>query len=139
MSVLCFENYTNKSEEFVKNIFEKLGKTLITNENKLDAVTSVSGSGPAYIFEFAKAMIEGGIDGKLSEEESKLLTLQTIKGAVKMLESFQGDIDNLTEAVCSKGGTTIQAINYFRQNNLNSIIREGMKLCKKRSEELSKI
>ena len=139
MSALCFENYSKESENFVKNIFEKLGKTLITNENKLDAVTSVSGSGPAYVFEFAKAMIEGGTDGNLSEEESKLLTLQTIKGAVKMLESFQGNIDNLTEAVCSKGGTTIQAINYFREKNLNNIIREGMKLCKKRSEQLSKI
>lgn len=139
MSALCFENYSKESENFVKNIFEKLGKTLITNENKLDAVTSVSGSGPAYVFEFAKAMIEGGTDGNLSEEESKLLTLQTIKGAVKMLESFQGNIDNLTEAVCSKGGTTIQAINYFREKNLNKIIREGMKLCKKRSEQLSKI
>jgi pyrroline-5-carboxylate reductase len=67
------------------------------------------------------------------------LTLQTFKGAVKMVENATLPIETLVDNVCSKGGTTIQAVDCFRESNLEGIIMEGINRCKNRSEELSNI
>lgn len=136
MSALSFtENVTDK--EFVINLFNSLGKTVVLSESDFDAVTSVSGSGPAYVYSFIKAMIDGGTDGGLDFETAKTLTLQTIVGACGMVENSNDDIQTLIDKVCSKGGTTIEAVNSFIADDLNGIIRKGIAKCKARSEELS--
>lgn len=137
MSALSFKG-DFKNKEFLFSLFNSFGKTVELDENLFDAVTSVSGSGPAYVYMFIKAMIDGGIDGGLSAETSKILTLQTIIGACKMVENSTKNIDELIEAVCSKGGTTIEAVNSFKGDDLNGIIRKGIAKCKRRSEELSR-
>ena len=137
MSALAFKgNFENK--DFIMNLFGSLGKAVELDEKHFDAVTSVSGSGPAYVYMFIKAMIDGGIDGGLTAETAKTLTLQTIIGACKMVETSPKQIDELIDAVCSKGGTTIEAVNSYRNDDLNGIIRKGIAKCKKRSEELSR-
>lgn len=123
--------------ELVLDIFRSLGEVTELDEKYFDAVTSLSGSGPAYVYMFIKALIEGGKDGGLDDETSKQLALQTVLGAVEMVKTSPLPIDTLIQNVCSKGGTTIEAVNYYRENNLEGIVREGMKKCKKRSEELS--
>ncbi len=136
MSALSFtENVTDK--EFVINLFNSLGKTVVLSESDFDAVTSVSGSGPAYVYSFIKAMIDGGMDGGLDFETAKTLTLQTIIGACGMVENSSDDIQTLIDKVCSKGGTTIEAVNSFIADDLNGVIRKGMAKCKARSKELS--
>ncbi len=136
MSALSFsEKVTDK--EFVINLFNSLGKTVVLSESDFDAVTSVSGSGPAYVYSFIKAMIDGGMDGGLDFETAKTLTLQTIVGACGMVENSNDDIQTLIDKVCSKGGTTIEAVNSFIADDLNGIIRKGIAKCKARSEELS--
>ncbi len=131
-------NASKEANEFTKAIFESVGKAIFVNESDLDAVTAISGSGPAYVYYFIQSMIKGGIKNGLSEEESKELTLQTFVGAVEMVKHSNDDLDTMIDRVCSKGGTTIQAIDTFRSYDLDAKIIEGIDKCKIRSEELSK-
>lgn len=138
MCAIDASDFDEKSKILVYKIFKSLGEIVELDENCFDAVTAVSGSGPAYVYMFINSMINGGIECGLSYNDSKKLALQTFKGAVSMVQKTDTPIDILIENVCSKGGTTIQAVDHYRNNNLEQIIIDGMKKCKKRSEELSK-
>jgi len=135
MSCIAFSK--DFSSDFVKEIFNTLGKVIIIDETYFDAVTSLSGSGPAYVYLFIKSLINGGIDAGLDSSISKTLALQTVKGALKMVETSSLPIDELIDKVCSKGGTTIEAINSYKQDQLEAIVIRGMRKCKERSVELS--
>ncbi len=137
MSALCFISSTKEDEEFVTNIFNSVGKTLLMDESKIDAVTAISGSGPAYVYYFIKSMIDAGIEIGLTEEESKILTFQTFLGATEYAGSSKIDLDSLIDMVCSKGGTTIEAIKSFKEDNTSFIIEKAVKKCYNRSKELS--
>lgn len=139
MSAIDCTDFDDGEQSFVVDVFNSLGKVVLLPESTFDAVTSVSGSGPAYVYAFIDAMIKGGVDGGLSEEQSKALTLQTLVGAIKMVENSDLPISTLIDNVCSKGGTTIEAVKCFRENGLESTVREGIRRCKNRSEELSNL
>lgn len=138
MCALCFDQVNNDQKVFVKSLFASCGKTIELEETFFDAVTSVSGSGPAYVYSFIDGMIKGGMEGGLTYEQSKILTLQTFLGTVKMVENSDEPLETLINKVCSKGGTTIEAIRTFRDHQLEQIIIEGMNACRNRSKELSK-
>lgn len=129
---------SKESFDFVEKIFSTISATVRVDESYFDAVTSVSGSGPAYVYYFIKAVIDAGVEGGLSYEQSKQLTLKTFIGASKMVENSSDSLDTLIDKVCSKGGTTIQAIDSFRQAHVAENIKLGVEKCRKRSEELSK-
>ncbi len=116
-----------------------ISKVVRVEEKYFDAVTSISGSGPAYVYYFIKAMIDGGVKGGLSFDQSKELTIATMIGASKMVANSSEELDVLIQKVCSKGGTTIQAIDTFKENFVDRSIIEGIDKCRKRSEELSKV
>ena len=139
VSAITSFNANEESINFVENIFKTISKTIFVEEKYFDAVTSVSGSGPAYVYYFIKAMIDGGVKGGLNYEQSKALAISTFIGASKMVEQSSENIDTLIQKVCSKGGTTIQAIETFEKNNISSGIVLGIENCRKRSEELSKL
>jgi len=136
MSALCFKGYTAAEKAFPRSIFSGLGEVIELDENKFDAVTSVSGSGPAYVYMVAEGMIKGGMNGGLSYEEAKKLTLQTLIGGARMIDQSDKSIPELVDAVCSKGGTTIQAVSYYRTAGLEEIISEGVDRCRARSIEM---
>lgn len=138
MSVIANNSNNNESNVFVEKMFTLIGKAIFMDESYFDAVTSISGSGSAYVYYFIKALIDGGVDGGLTLENSKLLAMQTVAGALAMLENSSESIETLIQNVCSKGGTTIEAINAFDKHNLNAIVREGVKACRDKSELLSK-
>ena len=100
------------------------------------AVTSLSGSGPAYVYMFIDALIKGGVEGGLPEEVAKKLAVGTVRGAAKMVATDKRSVEQLTEAVCSKGGTTIRAVESFREDGLEDVVKRGMEKCRKRAEEL---
>lgn len=138
MSVITCKNFDKKSKILVMAMFSAIGNVIEMDESHFDAVTSVSGSGPAYVYEFISAMIDGGVKGGISYENSRKLALETVIGAAEMVRSNSDkSLDELINAVCSKGGTTIEAINTFRENNLKKIIVKGMDACRTRSKELS--
>ncbi len=136
MSAIAFSE--NFYSDFVMNIFRSVGEAIQLDESRFDAVTSLSGSGPAYVYTFIKALIDGGMSGGLDFETSEQLALQTVLGAVEMIKASDKPINELIDAVCSKGGTTIQAIDSFREDGLENIIKNGMNKCLNRSVELSK-
>lgn len=135
MSVIAFGE--GGRSQFVLDVFASIGKVAELGEDKFDAVTSLSGSGPAYVYMFIKALIDGGVENGLDPDTAKLLAVQTVRGSAKMAGLSTKPITELIDAVCSKGGTTIQAVESFRQDGLEDIVKKGMAKCKKRSEELA--
>ena len=137
MSAISFINSTEEDKKFVSEIFNSIGKTIFIDEDKLDAVTAISGSGPAYVYYFIKSMIDAGIKIGLTEDQSRILTFQTFDGASCFAQNSELSLEKLIDMVCSKGGTTIQAINSFKKVNTDQIIYDAIKKCFDRSKELS--
>lgn len=126
-----------KHNDFCRAIFESVSEVCVISEDKFNAVTCVSGSGPAYAYYFAKAMIEGGVVNGLDKETSKKLAVDTIIGACEMIKANPDvPLGMLISNVCSKGGTTIEAVNVFENNQMDKIVIDAMTACRKRSEEL---
>ena len=121
-----------------EHILRAAGITVwVDNETKLDAVTALSGSGPAYYFLFMEAMEQAGQQLGLDEKTAHLLTLQTALGAAKMaLESHQ-DFASLRQNVTSPNGTTEKAIQSFQADGLPEIINKAMKAAQNRAVELA--
>ena len=134
---LTFDNCNCDTQSFVLSLLDSCGKTLVIDESKFDAVTSISGSGPAYVYAFADAIVQAGIKGGLTKEESKLLTLATIEGSASYAGIAEYELSTLVERVCSKGGTTIEAITVFNDKGLANIIGEGINACRGKSKLLS--
>lgn len=119
-------------------IFRSLGQTIMVPEKNMDAVTAVSGSGPAYVFLFAECLLAAarklGLDSRLSQE----LVLTTLKGSVALWEQSEEDPGVLRERVTSKGGTTQAALAVFSARQLGEIFNEALLAAKQRAGELAK-
>jgi len=109
----------------------------IDDESLMDAVTALSGSGPAYFFLFMEAMQSAGRELGLPEDAARLLALQTAFGAAKMALESTEDIASLRRRVTSPGGTTEQAINTFQQGNLDALVSKALQAAARRSRELA--
>ncbi|MEM7255149.1 MAG: pyrroline-5-carboxylate reductase [Pseudomonadota bacterium] len=108
----------------------------VENEDLIDAVTAVSGSGPAYFFYLMELMIEAGERLGLSEASAKALTLQTALGAARMALDSGEAPGTLRERVTSPGGTTERALNIFREGGLGELVDRALTGARDRSEEL---
>jgi pyrroline-5-carboxylate reductase len=108
-----------------------MGKVIEFNEQDLDAVTALSGSGPAYVFYFIEAMIEGGICVGLEPNDVATLTIATLKGAIKLSPEL------LRRKVTSPGGTTEAALKVLDKNQVKQSIIEAIAAAANRSKELS--
>ena len=127
-----------------KNLADKIlravGITLwVEEENTLDAVTAVSGSGPAYFFLVMEAMQAAGEQLGLTADAAKQLTLQTALGAAQMAISSDVDTAELRRRVTSPGGTTAEALKVFENEGLRETFNRALTACRDRSEELAKI
>lgn len=110
----------------------------LENEQQLDVVTAVSGSGPAYYFLLMEAMIEAAVSQGLSKQQATELTLQTALGAAKLAQNSDVDVAELRRRVTSPGGTTEQAIHTYEERDLRTIVAEAMKACADRAASLAK-
>ena len=133
--------YDNPSDkEFIENLFSSFAKVVLVDESKLNAITGISGSSPAYFYLFIKCLVEAGVKQGLSESDAKKLAVNTMIGSGKMIfENEDKSLDELISAVCSKGGTTIEAIKVFNENNLAEITDKAVSACVKRAEELENL
>jgi pyrroline-5-carboxylate reductase len=109
----------------------------VDSEEQLDAVTAVSGSGPAYFFLMMEAMQQAGESLGLSAEDSQKLVLQTALGAARMASESDLSAAELRQMVTSKGGTTEQAILSFQTANFQKIVSEALKAAHDRSISLA--
>ncbi len=107
-------------------------------ESLMDAVTAVSGSGPAYFFLLAERMIEAGIALGLTPAHARLLTAQTALGAAKMLTTLPDSPEELRRKVTSPGGTTQAAISHLESQKVPAAIEEAVKAAALRSKELGR-
>lgn len=124
----------------VEHLLNTTGRTVyLEDESLLDAVTALSGSGPAYFYYVVKHMIKAGLDMGFDEGVSSLLVKQTMLGAFHLLNSSAKSPDELIAAVASKGGTTEAALNWFNAKEVGTNIEAGIIKAKIRGGELSKI
>lgn len=124
--------------ETIKIILRAIGKVIEFKEEDMDAVTALSGSGPAYVFYMAEAMIEGGIKVGLEPDKAAVLTLTTIQGALKLMEESNESPEILRQKVTSPGGTTEAAFKILDKNRVKENIIEAIEAAKRRSKELSR-
>lgn len=123
--------------DFVFGLFSVIGKTLSVKEEQLNAVTGISGSGPAYVYLFLKALTEAGKAHGLKEAQASELAIQTVKGGVFMAEQTTQTLDELIAAVSSKGGTTLAALESFQRDDFTGAVLRAVTACVNRAEELS--
>jgi pyrroline-5-carboxylate reductase len=129
---------SDDQDKTIKAVLNSIGVCFsVDNESKLDAVTALSGSGPAYIFYIINALIKAGEGLGLSRLESQQLTQHTIIGAELFSRGLDSDgLNNLIKKVSSKGGTTEEALKVFENKGLNAIIEEAIIAAHKKSKEI---
>ncbi|MFC1480515.1 pyrroline-5-carboxylate reductase [Candidatus Omnitrophota bacterium] len=138
-SITCIScNSMVKRAEEVKDIFSGIGMVLELNEKLLDGATAISGSGPAYLFYLAEAMIDAARDAGFDERAAKEMVVQTLYGSAALLKSTGSSPEELIKKVASKGGTTEKALSVFDEKGLKSHIKAAILKAKQRSEELSR-
>lgn len=127
-----------EQRELAYNVLNSVGTALwIETEPLLDAVTALSGSGPAYFFYLMEAMMEAGQNLGLSESQARELTVATASGAAKLITNSDKSAAELRHVVTSKGGTTEAAINTLQQHDMKKIIETAIKNAATRSQQLS--
>ncbi len=130
--------YAKKSDlQFAKKLLSSCGIVVDIAEKDMDAVTAVSGSGPAYIFYIAEIMMKTAEKLGLEKEIAEKLVNQTLLGASKMLVNSTDDPEVLRNIVTSKGGTTESAFKVLLENNFGKIFEKAICAAMKRSKELS--
>ena len=129
-------NVKTEDLDLVRDLLAHGGKAIVIDEGLQDAVTAVSGSGPAYFFAFVEAMVKAGEVLGLSHHEATTLAIATIKGAAAMLESSGKSATTLRENVTSPNGTTAAALKVFSENDLERIVCDAMTAARNRSLEL---
>jgi pyrroline-5-carboxylate reductase len=128
----------NSQKDQVESLLRAVGVTVwVENENELDAVTALSGSGPAYFFMMMEVLEAAGIEAGLSQKTAQLLTQETALGAAKMALESRESAGVLRQRVTSPGGTTERAIGVMEEQGLGDILQAAVLAAKERSIELS--
>jgi pyrroline-5-carboxylate reductase len=120
-----------------ESILGAVGITVRVEEKFIDAVTALSGSGPAYIFFVTEAMIKAGIAAGLDEALARKLTIQTVYGSARLLVESGEDPESQRRKVTSPGGTTEAALKVMSERKLVEIFAEAIQAAERRSRELS--
>jgi pyrroline-5-carboxylate reductase len=126
-----------EDRKLVEAILGSLGEHVELPESQLDAVTGLSGSGPAYVFEFIAALRDGGVAAGLAPEVAHKLALATVAGAAKLVQETGTDPEVLREQVASPGGTTLAGLKRMEEGAFRHTLRETILAATRRSEELS--
>jgi pyrroline-5-carboxylate reductase len=121
----------------VREIFMSVGKVLTLPEKYMDAVTALSGSGPAFIAFFLEGMVEGAVSAGLNEDDALALASQTLLGTGRLLDEGMRP-EKLMQMVTSPGGTTAEGLKVFEQKGLKGIVAEAVGAAVRRSKELGK-
>ncbi len=127
---------TSEDLDWASSILSAVGEVVIVNESTLDAVTGLSGSGPAYLFFLAEAMTQAGINNGLDPTVADILTRQTLLGASTLLAKSGTSPEELRASVTSPNGTTAAAISELQSNDFLSLINKAISAATDRSKEL---
>ena len=127
---------TKEDLDVARNIFDAVGKTVVVEERYMDAVTGLSGSGPAYVFLIIDALIDAGVKVGLDRDTAKTLAVQTVFGSAKMVLETGENPAQLRDRVTSPGGTTIAGLHVMEAGRLRSVIIDAVEAAANRSKEL---
>ncbi|MDR2036173.1 MAG: pyrroline-5-carboxylate reductase [Coriobacteriales bacterium] len=138
MSVVSVAQGTHIAEgELVVELFSLMGQALLIDEDKINAATAISGSGPAYFALLVEELAHAGAQVGLTAEQAQQLALQTLVGTARQLHLFEEGPAELRKAVTSPGGTTQAALEYFASAGFGSLVEQAVKAACKRAEELA--
>lgn len=139
MSALAFgPGVTEEDAGLVRTMFESVGRVVTVEERLMDAVTGLSGSGPAYVFMAIEALADGGVKMGLSRTVAELLAAQTVLGAARMMLETGEHPARLKDRVASPGGTTIAGLHQLEQGGLRACLIAAVEAATKRSEEMGR-
>jgi pyrroline-5-carboxylate reductase len=134
------KNATQDDIKLSMAIFDSMGKTIFIKENILmDAITGLSGSGPAYIFLIVDALADAGVKVGLSREDALFLSIQTVLGAAKLLMETKEHPGRLKDMVTSPGGTAIAGIHTLEKGGLRTTLINAVEVATERSKQLGEI
>lgn len=122
--------------EDAKRIFDSIGLTVILEESQLDAVTGLSGSGPAYVFLILEALSDAGVKVGLSRRTAQLLAAQTLLGSAKLLLETNEHPGRLKDMVTSPGGTAITGLHTLEHGGVRTTLMNAVEAATRRSREL---
>lgn len=127
MSFISSMNATKKENDLVLDLFAELGRAELIDESVFSAATSISGCGIAYAFRYIRAAMEGGVEMGLGAQQSLDAVLQTLKGAVELLEANQSHPEQEIDKVTTPGGVTIKGLNEMEHAGFTSAVIRGLK------------
>ncbi len=136
-ALYALETVNTAQRQQATTILAAVGKTLwLDNEAKMDAVTAISGSGPAYVFYLIEALQEAGVSLGLMADEAAMLALETFNGASQLAVKSMDNVKTLRDQVTSKGGTTEQGILALENANVKSIMQKAAQAAADKSKSL---
>ncbi|HXY54048.1 MAG TPA: pyrroline-5-carboxylate reductase [Nitrospirota bacterium] len=122
----------------VQSIFNSVGRSVVVDEKLMDAVTGLSGSGPAYVFTIIEALSDAGVKAGLPRQLALELAAQTVYGAAKMVLDTKEHPSKLRDMVTSPGGTTIEGLHALEKGKLRATIINAVEAATERSRELDR-
>lgn len=138
-TVLCRGKFATEAHlNFAKSLFASAGITLTLEENLLDAVTAVSGSGPAYFFYLIEAMVQAAVELGITRADALALAAQTALGAARMVLETGAEPEELRRRVTSPGGTTQAAVQVLDEAAVKDAVVQAIAAAARRSKELGK-
>ncbi|MFP4353760.1 MAG: pyrroline-5-carboxylate reductase [Phycisphaerae bacterium] len=137
-ALACGPRADTEDMQWARDLFAACGRTVLLDEEKMDAVTAVSGSGPAYVFYLAEAMIAAGIANGLGPQAASDLAIETVHGAAKLLQQTGEAPETLRKRVTSPNGTTEAAIGELDKRNVAADIVAAITAAARRSKDLGK-
>jgi pyrroline-5-carboxylate reductase len=134
---LCPGRFATRDDLMVaRKLFETVGTVQLVSEEQMDAVTGLSGSGPAFVFTFIEALADGGVQEGLRRDVAQALAVQTVLGAALLVKESGEHPALLRDKVCSPAGTTISAIRVLEERGMRAMLMEAVGSATRRSREL---
>jgi len=138
ISAICGGSLVNESDiRTAEKIFSIVGDTVRVVERYMNAVTALSGSGPAFVYEALEAMIEGGLEAGLPKEMAKKLAEGTMLGSIKTVVKTKKSPEELVSMVASPGGTTVAGLRMLEEGNFKAAMRKAIVRASARAKEMS--
>lgn len=136
--LMALDGVSADDKEVAEMLFKTVGEFVwVANDQDIDSVTALSGSGPAYVFLFLESLIQGGIEQGLTAEQARKLAFATVSGATQLAALSPLALSQLRDNVTSEGGTTAAALKVFDEQDFTVIIHKAMQAAKKRAAELA--